>query len=383
MAKDDELLQLLADANFREFFIGIESSNKESLKEAKKLQNYHSNLVSDALKIQSYGVPIRGALIVGFDNDDKNIFDQHIKFTQDANLPVPSVRILMASPGTRLWRRMRKEGRLLKTERDGRFFGNAGTTNIIPKNMTRIELQEGFLALRERVYSWEEFAIRIKKFVSNVKRRPNVPKLSFDWNVLAQFTCFLFSSRIDWKARRVIVGILWHTVKQAPFMMARVSKIIMRLFGYANTKEMREVAQKQIDMEKSGELKWEIEQNDTLVPEGFREPYEEIFPEVCKEVDQGLTDKAYIGETLIEIFTNFLRHWEPASESFSAEHRGYIMELTRLTILEKNGMNGDRSSEVPSSFTNMNELDVKRARLSEDILRAVEQELLMGGCERA
>ena len=62
----------------------------------------------------------------------------------------------MASPGTRIWTRMRKDGRLLKTEKNGRFFGNAGTTNIIPKKMTHVELQAGFLELRERVYAWED-----------------------------------------------------------------------------------------------------------------------------------------------------------------------------------------------------------------------------------
>ncbi len=275
------------------------------------------------------------------------------------------------------------EGRLLKTERDGRFFGNAGTTNIIPKNMTRTELQSGFLALRARVYDWEEFAIRVKQFVSNVRRRPKVPQRGFDWKLLIQFIAFLFSSLIDWKARRVILGIVWHTVKTAPFMMPRVSKIVMRLFSFADTKEMREVSQKQIDMEEAGELKWEIEERDTVVPENFKEPYEDVFPEVSKEVDKGLNDKTRIGETLIEIFTNFLRSWESPSESFSAEHRSHIMELTRRIVEEKNGSNGNRSEGIDSSFTNMSALDVQRSRLSEDILRAVEQELLMGGVKGA
>ncbi len=379
MARDEEILELLADANFRELFVGIESPNKESLKEAGKFQNYRSNLVDDIRKIQSYGMPIRGALIVGFDHDKKDIFEQHIQFTRDAYLPVPSVRILMASPGTRLWMRFRKEGRLLKTDRDGRFFGNAGTTNIIPKGMTRAELQTGFLDLRERVYSWEEFALRVKGFVSNVKRRPNVPKgQGREWMFLLQFIGFMFSPLIDWKARRVILGILWYTRKQAPFMVPRVARIILRLFSYANTQELREVAQKQIDLEQSGAVKVECEQSESVIPEGFRIPYKDIFPVINREVCEYLKDKARSGEALIEIFTEFLRCWRPG-DSFSAKHRSDLMELTRRTVSEKNDPNGSRPLGFSSFSTNTSTLELKKALLSEEILRAVEQELQMDG----
>ncbi|UCF83501.1 MAG: DUF4070 domain-containing protein, partial [Desulfobacteraceae bacterium] len=359
----------------------IESPNKESLKETGKLQNYRSNLVEDIRKIQSYGIPVRASLIVGFDHDGKDIFDQHFHFLQDACIPTPSIRVLMAPPGTRLWKRMGQEGRLVKADTAGRFFGNPGTTNIQPKTMTRAELQARFLALIERVYNWEAFALRDKGFVSNVKRRPNVPKKGREWKLFFQFARFLFSSVVDWKTRRIILGIIWHTYKRAPFMLPQVARMILRQLGYTNTKELRDVVQKQIDLEQSGAVKLEIEQIENVVPENFMVPYEEIFPEINKEVFEGLKDKTRSGETLIEIFTNFLKQWEPASESFSDEHRSYLMELTRRTVAEKNGPNGGRMSNASSAFTNMSVLDLKRARLSEDILRAVEQELQMGGGE--
>ena len=170
IATDEQLLELLADANFVEIFVGIESPNKESLKEANKLHNFRSNLVEDVKKIQSYGMAVRGSLIVGFDHDQADIFDQHFKFVQKSCLTVPSIRVLMAPPGTRLWKRMRKDGRLLKTEMEGRFYGNPGTTNILPKNMSRAELLTGYLGLIEKVYDWRNFAERIKGFVSNVSR---------------------------------------------------------------------------------------------------------------------------------------------------------------------------------------------------------------------
>jgi radical SAM superfamily enzyme YgiQ (UPF0313 family) len=75
VAKDDELLELLADANFNMLLIGIESPNKESLREINKLQNVRSDLVADCKKIMSYGIPIEASMIVGFDHDTPEIFD--------------------------------------------------------------------------------------------------------------------------------------------------------------------------------------------------------------------------------------------------------------------------------------------------------------------
>jgi len=382
MAMDEELLELLADANFVEFFVGIESPNEESLKEMQKYHNARRNLVDDIRKVQSYGVPIRGALIVGFDHDNKDIFDRHLKFVQDAFLCVPSVRILMASPGTRLWKRIRGDGRLLKTVKDGRFYGNAGTTNIIPKNMTRAELQSGFLDLRKRVYDWETFAHRVKGFVSNVKRRPNIPRRRYELKLLIQFVSFLFSSRVDMKTRRVILGILLYTLKQAPFMMSRVARIILRQFSYANTQKMQEVAQKQIDMEESGELKWEVDQSEPIVPEGFYRLYEAVFPEVKAEVCQGLEDKTHSAEALIEIFTKFLSRWSPTNKSLTEEDRSHLMKLTKEAVAEKNNGGANRTSGASSSSTGINSSVLRRKYLPEDILRAVEQELMMGEARR-
>jgi len=381
LAKDDKLLELLADANFREIFIGIESPNKESLKETHKFQNVRSNLVEDIKKIQSYGVPIRGSLIVGFDYDGKDIFDQHFQFSQQSYLAVPSIRVLMAPPGTRLWKRLLKEGRLLKTDTEGRYFGNPATTNIIPKRMTRVELLSGFLSLRDKVYDWENLAFRIKGLVSNVKRRPNVPKQKDNWRFLFLFISLFSFARFDKRARRALLDTVWYTFRQARFMLPTVVRIVLRQFGYAyvNTHEFREVVQNQINLERSGEFKFEIEQGEISVSESFKGPYEEIFPEVYEEVFQGLKDKTQTEETLIEVFTEFLKGGKPALDSFSAKERSDLMELAKRTASEKND-----ASEIPiPSSSNGPMPNLKKTRMSDEILKAVEQELLIAEtCQR-
>lgn len=374
IAADEELLKLLADANFVEIFTGIESPNKESLKETNKLQNIRGSLIEDIRKIQFYGISVRGSLIVGFDHDKNDIFDQHFKFVQQSNLTVPSIRVLMAPPGTRLWERARKEGRLIKTETEGRYFGNPGTTNIIPKGMSRLELHSGYLGLIERVYDWENFAARVKGFISNVKRKPNVPKQKFQWKRSLQFVYFLFLS-LDKKTRGIIIDVIRHVYKQAPFMLFRVMGIIQRQYGYAVRPKLREAIQKQIEDEKSGALKFEVEENEPFISESFKEMYKEYFPEIHKAVLSGVKNKALTDETLFEIFAKFfiLRNHSP--DALPAGEKIYLMELAQQAIIEKNRLNKIQLSRPVAD--NEAASNSENARLSDRILKAVEQEILM------
>jgi len=379
VAKDDELLTLLADANFGEIATGIESSNPESLKEAHKVQNFNTNLVDDIRKVQSYGIPIRSSLMVGFDHDDKSIFDKHFQFVQDACLTVPDFRVVMAPPGTPLWHRMRKAGRLLEESEEGRFFGSSKTSNIIPKNMTPAELDEGTWNLKARVYDWDAFAIRAKNFVSNLKRRAKVPKRGHEWKLFFHFTGFLFSSLVNWRTRRIILGILWHTRKEAPYMLPAVARMIIRHNGYAGTLTLKRGKQKKKAQREA--VKPVIKQYETLIPDSFKKPYEAIFPDIKDEVCRGLKDKKVSGDTLIKIFTGFLRHKIPANGSLTPEDRNYLQELTARAIEEKNSRVEKRPSGLIFNSIDISKFSLKRDRLPDEILRAVEQELLMDGCK--
>ncbi|MFQ6041146.1 MAG: radical SAM protein, partial [Candidatus Poribacteria bacterium] len=282
VAKDDELLQLLADANFGSFFIGIETPNKESLRETNKFHNLHANLVEDCRKIQSYGLPITATMIVGFDHDTPEIFDQHFEFIQEACLPNPGINILGAMAGTRLWNRLRKEGRLLRADRPSKV-----AVNIIPKGMTRAELFSGYLDLLERTYNWQNFAARVKGMVSGVKRQPKVPKKKLRWKRFFQALRFLRS--VDKDARRAIFDIRRHTRKHAPFMMDKVFSLIATQYLHvAKLQSLRETLCKQISLEESVDIEQFIDRTDVLVPEGFKTAYKDIFEEIHKHVHLGL-----------------------------------------------------------------------------------------------
>ena len=58
LADDQELLQMMQNANFDRVFLGIETPAEESLKEAQKMQNTHRSLLESVKRIQRYGMEV-------------------------------------------------------------------------------------------------------------------------------------------------------------------------------------------------------------------------------------------------------------------------------------------------------------------------------------
>src|SRR5262249_6531997 len=171
MVRDDELLGLLRDANFGSVFIGIESPQKSSLAETHKTQNEKLDLVEAVRKVQSYNLFISAGMIVGFDNDDADIFDEQYAFLQEAEIPIVMLSVLLAVPKTPLDARLKAEGRLLAPDPSGtdrsHYVGTAGGTNFQPLRMTAEELREGQRQLYQRLYAPAAFA---KRLLGNLRR---------------------------------------------------------------------------------------------------------------------------------------------------------------------------------------------------------------------
>jgi radical SAM superfamily enzyme YgiQ (UPF0313 family) len=146
-------MKMMVDANIHAVFIGIESPNEASLRETKKLQNVRpvGTLVERVKRVQQAGLDVWCGMIVGFDNDDNTIFDAQRRFLREARIQHAMIGMLTAIPKTPLYDRLQTEGRLDLDDDSG--FG----TNVIPMNMTREELREGYLQLMCDVYDPDAF----------------------------------------------------------------------------------------------------------------------------------------------------------------------------------------------------------------------------------
>jgi radical SAM superfamily enzyme YgiQ (UPF0313 family) len=164
LADDPELMEMMVEAGFDAVFIGIETPDEKSLAECDKNQNKNRDLVESVKGIQRTGLQVQGGFIVGFDNDTRSIFQRQIDFIQKSGIVTAMVGLLQAPAGTRLYERLKEEGRLL-----GRMSGNTdGSTNIIPQ-MDLDTLHEGYRNMIGHIYSCKPYYQRVKTFLKEYK----------------------------------------------------------------------------------------------------------------------------------------------------------------------------------------------------------------------
>lgn len=161
LADDEQLMRLMVKAGFDTVFIGIETPNEDSLTECNKMQNKNRDLIACVKKIQKFGLQVQGGFIVGFDNDNATIFDRLISFIQESGIVTAMVGLLNAPKGTKLYRRLAGEGRLMED-----FSGNNTnfTMNFIPK-MDREILVKGYQRIVDTIYSPKTYYERVLTFL--------------------------------------------------------------------------------------------------------------------------------------------------------------------------------------------------------------------------
>jgi radical SAM superfamily enzyme YgiQ (UPF0313 family) len=157
LADDPRLMELMVGAGFEEVFIGIETPHEDGLAESGKVQNRNRDLLASIRRIQRAGLQVHGGFIVGFDSDPPSIFDRQICFIQESGIVTAMVGVLTALRGTRLYRRLLREGRLL-----GDATGNntAVTLNFIPRMEVK-SLIGGYRTILDTIYSPRNYYQRI------------------------------------------------------------------------------------------------------------------------------------------------------------------------------------------------------------------------------
>ncbi|MBI5652320.1 MAG: DUF4070 domain-containing protein [Chloroflexi bacterium] len=163
LADDPELLGLMTQAGFDTVFIGIETPNEDSLIECSKTQNKGRDLVECVKRLQRAGLQVQGGFIVGFDHDTPSIFQQQIDFIQKSGIVTAMVGLLQAPPGTRLYERLKQEGRLV-AGREMSGDNVDGSTNIIPK-MGLEMLREGYRKILDQIYAPHIYYARVFTFL--------------------------------------------------------------------------------------------------------------------------------------------------------------------------------------------------------------------------
>jgi radical SAM superfamily enzyme YgiQ (UPF0313 family) len=174
VAHDDELLGLMRDSGCQQVLIGLESPRRTSLDGIELKSNWklrQQNFYKEAIaKIQSFGVTVNGCFVLGLDGDTPEVFDEVLTFVRDSGLYEVQVTFMTAFPGTPLYERLKREGRII---RDYAWeLCTLFDINFAPKNMSVAELQAGFLGLAKQLYSAEETQTRRSNFKRMLKTSP-------------------------------------------------------------------------------------------------------------------------------------------------------------------------------------------------------------------
>lgn len=224
LADDAELCELMASAGFKKVFVGIETPSPESLQECHKLQNRGRDLVNSIKTLQQAGLEVMGGFIVGFDNDRQDVFKQQFEFIQRSGVVTAMVGLLQALPQTKLYQRLKREGRL-----DAAATGNntEAVLNFRPK-LNREFLQAGYRDLMKKLYEPKVYYQRIRTFLEN--HRPTGPSLRLS---PADFQAFLKSFWMlgIWeRGRHIYWRFFWSVLLRRPRQLRHA--IELAVIGY-------------------------------------------------------------------------------------------------------------------------------------------------------
>jgi radical SAM superfamily enzyme YgiQ (UPF0313 family) len=158
IAARSEILALAYRSGCRLLSFGIESTSEESLARHDKAWNHPREYGEAVRTIRRHGIDVSTEMIIGLDGDDSSVFGRTLDFLLVNQITVPRVHIMTPIPGTALYKRMEREGRLLSSDLR-RFSG--GQAVVRPLNIDPADLQAGYWKLYERVFSVRNMARRL------------------------------------------------------------------------------------------------------------------------------------------------------------------------------------------------------------------------------
>ncbi len=172
LAQDADLIDLMRAAGCRQVLIGLESPTSAGLDGVEtrgnwKLKQYPRYL--DAIhQIQQRGVTVNGCFILGLDGDDESVFDRVFDFAQQAHLFDVQITVLTPFPGTPLYARLLREGRILDPGAWQKC--TLFDVNFVPKRMSPERLQQGLVDLARRLYEEQSVRRRREGYFAGLRR---------------------------------------------------------------------------------------------------------------------------------------------------------------------------------------------------------------------
>lgn len=149
VARDEALLDLLARSGCVFFLIGLESLRGKNLKQMKKGSHLSQEDGSNAVeRIRDHGIMIYASFVFGYDHDTVDVFEETVDFSLKHKFALVNFNTLNPMPGTKLYDRLRSEGRLLSSTWWLHEKYKYGEVTFHPRRMSPRQLKEGCIWAR-------------------------------------------------------------------------------------------------------------------------------------------------------------------------------------------------------------------------------------------
>lgn len=166
-----DLIEKAAEAGLRSVFVGFETLSESNLQQSNKKQNLGKDCKAAIERLHSLGIMNNGSFVFGLDDDGKDVFKRTVDWAVESGLTTSTFHILTPYPGTRLFKNMEEQGRILHKNWD-----QYDTRQVVYKTigLTADELKKGYDWSYKSFYSWsnilkaslqhEELKHKIKHF---------------------------------------------------------------------------------------------------------------------------------------------------------------------------------------------------------------------------
>jgi radical SAM superfamily enzyme YgiQ (UPF0313 family) len=185
IADDVEMLKALKDSGCMTVLVGFESVNEQSLRMMRKGVNLKVGVAhyrEKIAKLHEHGLAASGTFIFGNDGDGPDIFERTVEFVLEAGLDLAHFGLLTPMPGTDLFVRLEKEGRLLYTDFPLDYARYDQRTVVYrPRRMTPEQLEEGLVWATREVGKWSAVTRRSWRTFP-MTRSPVVTCITLLWN---------------------------------------------------------------------------------------------------------------------------------------------------------------------------------------------------------
>lgn len=184
------LIEKAAEAGLRSLFLGFETFSPENLRSSNKLQNLSKDYVAAVERLHSLGIMINGSFVFGLDHDDSDVFRRTVDWGIEHSITTATFHILTPYPGTRLFKQMEQEGRILSHD-----WSKYDTRTVVYKTvaLSAEELKQGYDWAYKEFYSWNNILKasfghdNLKQQLSHLFYMGGWKKFEPFWNFMIQY----------------------------------------------------------------------------------------------------------------------------------------------------------------------------------------------------